>query len=437
MSQIKYSPLQIIFGSFVILVTTICCKTNAPVNSLSDVEGDSVLFQVPSCLPSCTAADQAALVANSEFEKTIVTAIESANTSVQFSMYTFSRKPIFEALLAAAARGVRIQGIMDRAQFKTTAAACKPGGCQFGAPFSGPDWSAMTISDRRTRAEIEPIFSGGSNTDKLAVLLFGSLDGSGIRSLPGGDRLVHNKYVLIDGKTLLSGSGNWSSTAVSLNLENLITYSDTSSPEIVGGIRCSFDLLWAGDPNLITQNIAGCQKVDHLYLSPAPSEDRGPRARILNAIASSSSSIDISMHHLADPEVFQALEGARTRNVAVRMIIDDDDCNAKEDPLFTSLIRSGAKVKYMPTSCKLFQLSHSKYGIFDDQFVINGSANWSKAGLKKNYENFVVINSSDSSNAVGKFRDNFSTLWGLGQEEAACKCDITSAQCREQYCISE
>ena len=222
------------------------------------------MFQVPPCLPSCSAADQALLIANSEIEKTIVAAIAGATTTVQFSMYTFSRKPIFEALLAAASRGVRIQGIMDRGQFKTTATACKPGGCQFGEPFSGPVWLAMSINDRRARAANEPMFVDGSNTDKLALLFFGSADGSGIRPLPGGERLVHNKYVMIDGKTLVSGSGNWSSTAVSLNLENLTTYSQATSPEIVAGISCSFDLLWLGDPNLISQKITDCQSVDPL-----------------------------------------------------------------------------------------------------------------------------------------------------------------------------
>jgi phosphatidylserine/phosphatidylglycerophosphate/cardiolipin synthase-like enzyme len=163
--------------------------------------------------------------------------------------------------------------------------------------------------------------------------------------------------------------------------------------------------------------------------------DFGPQARILAAINSSAASIDISMHHLADPKMFTALVAARGRQVAVRLIVDDDDCNARPDPNFLGLIEAGAKVRYVPTSCKIFQLSHSKYGIFDDNLVINGSANWSKAGLRRNYENFVEIKAERSAGAVAEFRKNFTRLWDIGMESAACQCDRATPACAERYCF--
>jgi phosphatidylserine/phosphatidylglycerophosphate/cardiolipin synthase-like enzyme len=416
------------------LVLLFNCKTRSDELRLKDISSETAYFQLPGCLPNCTSADQKTLVLNSAIEAKIIQSISQAKTSVQFSMYTFSRKPIFEALIAAIDRGVRVQGVMDRAQFKTTKDYCKAGGCNILVEGLGADWLSLSLKDRLERVSQLPLYRDGTNTDKLATVIEGLNQGSGIRPLPGGDRLVHNKYILVDDKNLLSGSGNWSSTAVSVNIENLVSYDREDFPEILTGIKCSFDLLWQGDPNLISQKISACQSIDHLYLSPSPRDDAGPQARILKAINDATSQIDIAMHHLADPDVYVALENAARRGIAIRLVVDDDDCNQEPEPKLASLLAAGARMKFVPTTCSIFQLSHSKYGIFDRSVVINGSANWSKAGLKKNYENFVVLRDPLITTS---FNNNFETLWNIAVEKNSCMCDTTTTACKEKYCLSE
>ncbi len=407
-------------------------KDTPPGGSAAPTQNPFAIFQVPGCLPQCSSSDQQQLAANSPTEAAIVKAIGDARETVDFSMYTFSRKPIFDALVDAARRGVRVRGVVDRAQFKTTSDLCKPGGCSF--PDLGAAWLTSPIETRLERVSADPMWRDGSNTDKLAVLLTGLATventDSGVRPAPGSDRLVHNKYVLVDRKILLSGSGNWSSTAVSVNLENLMRFERESSPEILDGIICSFELFWQGDSNTISQNIGACQREDLLYLSPAPRG--GPQPRIIKAINDATVSIDIAMHHLVDPDSLGALRVARERGVRIRIATDDDHCNARADRLFHELLAAGAEVRYVPTSCSIFQLSHSKYGIFDDSLVINGSANWSRAGLRRNYENFTLMRSSVE---VSAFRSNFQKLWELGVPGNACQCDRTLQACREKYCM--
>ena len=53
---------------------------------------------------------------------------------------------------------------------------------------------------------------------------------------------MHNKYCLIDGELLVTGSFNWTSQAVSTNQENLIIVHDA---EFVKEYQANFEELWS------------------------------------------------------------------------------------------------------------------------------------------------------------------------------------------------
>ena len=52
---------------------------------------------------------------------------------------------------------------------------------------------------------------------------------------------MHNKFVIIDDKLLLTGSFNWSFSAVYKNSENIMV---TGNPEIVNPYIDNFEMLW-------------------------------------------------------------------------------------------------------------------------------------------------------------------------------------------------
>lgn len=57
---------------------------------------------------------------------------------------------------------------------------------------------------------------------------------------------MHHKFALVDGKKLISGSLNWTLTAVQSNKENIMV---TEEPELVGPYQQEFQKLWeANDP---------------------------------------------------------------------------------------------------------------------------------------------------------------------------------------------
>jgi len=418
-------------------VVLAACSGVAPPDTSSTSSGaletSSVRFNVPDCLASgCTSSDQTRLTASSAIEADYVAAIDGARESLDFAMFTFSRKPIFDALVRAAGRGVTVRGVLDRRTFQQTAPFCKPTGCTLPAPFDAPEYTGASLERRLELAAGEPLFAQGTVVDKLAILLTG-LGESGVRPAPGADRLVHDKFALADGRLLLTGSGNWSSTAVSINLENVLRVEASDGDGVVGAFRCAFGLLWTGDGNRISSGMARCQAGKDVYFTPSSGPGTDVAARIGAAIAEAQASIDVSMHHLTHPALLTALEAAAARGVRVRLLFDDDDCNASMTPALEAVLAAGAEARFAPTACKLFQLSHSKYGVFDGALVINGSGNWSKAGLRSNYENFIARREQGMASA---FADNFASLWTVASSREACACDVTTPECQARYCLS-
>jgi phosphatidylserine/phosphatidylglycerophosphate/cardiolipin synthase-like enzyme len=108
--------------------------------------------------------------------------IDSATTSLDVTAYQFTQARLIQATIRARTRGVAVRVIIDRAQET--------------APAHGPDAARRGAIDIRTDA---------------------------------AEKLHHNKYVIIDGATVITGSYNWSDNAEQSNAENLVVIHDTTT----------------------------------------------------------------------------------------------------------------------------------------------------------------------------------------------------------------
>lgn len=391
---------------------------------------DQIYFRIPMCLPHCTMADKDELNTNSFIEQQVVAAIDAAKTSVDFQQFTFSRKSVFDALIRAADRGVIVHGVMDNGQFTTVGKECTPTGCNFTGDIVASDIVAKKPSERLAVIEQKKLWpTGASNSEKLAVLFYQLANGSGVKPQTGKARLMHNKYVLVDSDLLITGSGNWSSTGMGINLENITIMTKAVHPEEVKSFACMNAALWSA--TAVTEQVRACEG-GRVYFSPS-NETTGILPTILENIRQSQKSIEISMHHLTHPAIIGALANAATRGVVVRVMVDDDDCIAKVKPELAPLLDAGGQLQYMPTDCAMFQLSHNKFGIFDGKTVVNGSGNWSKGGLHQNYENFIVHTDPDEVRAFQQF---YEQVWPMTEKREACTCPPQNGDCRARYCLN-
>ena len=114
--------------------------------------------------------------------KAIITGIENARSSVLVQAYTFTSAPIAKALLEASRRGVKVEAILDGINRRS-------------ARYSGADLLA--------RAGI-PV------------------------RIDAAHAIAHNKVIVIDGSTVITGSFNFTRAAQEKNAENLLVIYDAA-----------------------------------------------------------------------------------------------------------------------------------------------------------------------------------------------------------------
>ena len=109
----------------------------------------------------------------------VVEALRQARQSVLVQAYSFTSKPIAQALVEAYRRGVKVEVILDKSQ----------------------------QTDRRSSAVL--LAQAGVPLD-----------------IDAAHAIAHNKVMVIDGQTILSGSFNFTEAAEDRNAENLLVIRD-------------------------------------------------------------------------------------------------------------------------------------------------------------------------------------------------------------------
>jgi phosphatidylserine/phosphatidylglycerophosphate/cardiolipin synthase-like enzyme len=146
-----------------------------------EVEIDTVIVE------NCFAPEDGAL-------SRLVELINGAEESIYFLTYSFTTDELAEAVLSAKARGVEIQGVMDRGQ------AANAGG------------------------EFDHLVENGIDVH-----------------LDGEEGNMHNKVLIIDGKIVVTGSYNFSANAEKRNDENLLVIHAT---EVASVYMEEFRRIW-------------------------------------------------------------------------------------------------------------------------------------------------------------------------------------------------
>ncbi len=129
-------------------------------------------------------------------EKAVVGAIKSAEHSIDVAIYAFTNRRIASALIGASKKGVKVRIIMDR-------------------------------ETARSRSSVLPLLLKEGIPVRLK------------RGSRGG--LMHNKYAIVDGKVVLTGSFNWTRSAETRNDENLVII---RSEEVAERFERNFEKLW-------------------------------------------------------------------------------------------------------------------------------------------------------------------------------------------------
>ncbi len=112
-------------------------------------------------------------------QNALVASINQAKTSIYVQAYSFTSAPIAQALVDASRRGVHVEAILDKSQRKAT-------------------------------------YTGATFLKNKGIPVF----------IDAAHSIAHNKVMVIDGQTVVTGSFNFTKAAENSNAENLLIIKD-------------------------------------------------------------------------------------------------------------------------------------------------------------------------------------------------------------------
>lgn len=225
---------------------------------------------------------------------------------------------------------------------------------------------------------------------------------------PRAGTIMHDKFAVVDGRRLWTGSANFSATCMGADYNaNVALLVD--SPELAGLYRAQFRQMF--EDHLFsrykhprgrreTLDYSDGTEVD-VFFSP---EDDALSQAILPFIEGARRRLDLGLFYMTDQGVADALVRAVERGVAVRVIYDAVAA-AHPSSKHQYLREHGVKVRVETWGGKM----HMKGGVADGEAVLIGSMNWSDAGSDQNDENTLWIRGN--RRLGGEVEAYLSRLW--------------------------
>ena len=188
--------------------------------------------------------------------------------------------------------------------------------------------------------------------------------------------LMHQKILILDRDLVFIGSANMTSSSLLMH-DNLVVgmRSRTVADFLLKRIPYSSGFL---------QTMVGGQEIG-LWLLPDP---RGNALSDLRRqIRKASRSIKIALFTLTHPSLCDEIIAAQKRKVSVTVVIDLHSGLGASSKAIDHLQQNGVKVLFSQG----VQLLHHKFIWIDDQTLICGSANWTKAAFEKNSDCIIAL----------------------------------------------
>ncbi len=289
----------------------------------------------------------------SEICKEIVSNINSAKNTIDMAIYGYSSTPAIEkAINNAKLRGVKIRLVYD------------------------------------LNAKGENIYP---DTNSFIGLIPDSVSD---RNSAEANNTMHNKFYIIDGKTVITGSANLSHTDMSGFNSNSIAV--INSNNVADYYTKEFNQMYSGKfhSDKKPENNKTCENIT-IFFSP---QDKAVEKGVLPLIKNAKRYIYIPAFVITEKRITEELIKAKKRGVDVKIIADALNTVTKHSK-HKYLRDAGIPLKAENYAGKM----HSKTMIIDDEYLIIGSMNFSYSGENKNDENMLVIKDGGIAEFYKKF----------------------------------
>ena len=291
----------------------------------------------------------------------LVEHINAARVSIYIAAFEFDQTPIAEALIAAHNRGVDVRWVTDNQHGLD--ADENPGRGQFA---------------RLRQAGIE--VRGDTRT-----------------------ALMHNKFLVFDGRTVWTGSTNLTKNGFFVQDNNAIVI---HSPEVAAVFTREFDEMWNGQfgprsPSQMTDQFVVVNGTPiQVIFTP---EDSALEQVIIPLVGQATSSIRFLAFSFTDYPLAKTMIDRAAAGVSVAGVMDKTQSGGQGSELGTLFC---AKIAVRQDGNPQFM--HSKVIIVDGRYVVTGSLNYSTSAEKSNDENVLII---DNPEIARLYLQNFEQVW--------------------------
>ncbi len=245
-----------------------------------------------------------------------------------------------------------------------------------------------------------------------------------------GSSLMHHKFVVIDGKTVIVTSANFTTSdihgdfktpASRGNANNLLKIENAQVAQL---FTQEFNIMWGDGPQGKPDSKFGIKKPFRqvqkvrvgnstvgVQFSPTAATlpwEKSANGLINRTLGSAKKSVDLALFVFSAQRLSNTLEIEASRGVAVRALIDSNfiyrsysegldmmgatlmqDCGLETDNRPWRKPLTAVGVPLLPMGDRL----HHKFGVVDGKTVLTGSHNWSEAANHGNDETLLAIES--------------------------------------------
>ena len=386
-----------------------------------------------------------------DLEKLVASAIADARSTVDVAVQEFRLPGIARVLADRQRSGIKVRLIVEHMYSRPW------------SDFSAQELAKLPERDRDRYNEFVQLADTNKDgklsaeeiqkNDALVIvknagipLIDDTADGS------KGSDLMHHKFVVIDGKTVIVTSANFTTsdvhgdfkTAASRgNANNLLKIENGQLAQL---FTQEFNIMWGDGPGGKLDSKFGIKKpfrpVQKVRVGNAnvavqfsPTSKSLPWEKSVNGLinktlANAKKSVDLALFVFSDQRLANTLEIESSRGVAVRALIDSnfiyrsysegldmmgatlsDNCQLEADNRPWKQPIATVGVPQLPTGDRL----HHKFGVVDGNTVITGSHNWSEAANHGNDEVLLAIlyegSANDNPVVAAHFEREFDRLY--------------------------
>ena len=272
----------------------------------------------------------------------VAASFDAAQQTIDVAVYEFDLHPLSEALIQAAERGVRVRVVTD--------------------------------SDSLVEQTILDLLAA-----KIPVV-------EDQRSA-----IMHDKFVVIDGSTVWTGSMNFTENDAYRNNNNFI---EITSTRLAQNYTAEFEEMFtehAFGPTSPANTPHPTLTVNDAFVENYFSPDDGVAAHILEALQAAQSSIHFMAFSFTRQDFAEALIEKAQAGVIVQGVFETRQIAAGGDAAWNALTAAGLDVRQDGNKYNL----HSKVFIIDQQVVVAGSYNFSRNAEENNDENVLILHSPE------------------------------------------